>query len=193
MNSSYKQNQYGRIFQNLVKRFKPKKAVELGVLDGYSTIYIVSGLKVNKDLYDICGHLDSYDLWEEYSYKHGDMLEVQRILDIENLSNYVTLYKGNAFEVHEKYGQEIDFLHVDISNDGDVIRKIMELWDDKIVHGGIIIFEGGSKERDEISWMIQYCKKPIREEIFNNQIINIYYHFDIYEAFPSITVLCKDK
>jgi hypothetical protein len=50
------------------------------------------------------------------------MSEVQLFLDIENLSDFVTLYQGNAFEIYKKYRQEIDFLHVDISNDGNVLR-----------------------------------------------------------------------
>jgi len=45
-------------------------------------------------------------------------------------------------------------MHVDISNDGYVIRNIS-----KYKNKGLIFFEGGSLERDNVDWMIKY-KKP---------------------------------
>lgn len=193
MNSSYEQNNCGEIFKNLILKYKPLKAVELGVLHGYSTFYIATALKLNKMLLNIDGHLDSYDLWEDYPYKHGNMEHVQRMLKSDKLNSFVTLHKGDAFDVHVNYKQEINFLHVDISNTGETVRKIMELWNDKIVCGGIIIFEGGSEERDKVEWMIKYDKAPIRPEIFNNKIINVCYTYAIYPQFPSLTVLHKEK
>jgi predicted O-methyltransferase YrrM len=191
MDSSYIQNNCGEIIKNFVVAFRPLKAVELGVLNGYSTSYIAEGLKFNKTFFDTDGHLDSYDLWEEYKYKHGDMQEVQQMLKTKKLDDFVTLNKGNAFEVYSNYNQEIDFLHVDISNTGEIVRKIIELWNDKIVNNGIVIFEGGSEERDKIEWMISYGKSPIKIELENNSIIKQYYTYTTYIPFPSMTVLIK--
>ena len=90
----------------------------------------------------------------------------------------------NAFKVHDQYkDNSVDILHVDISNDGDTVRRIMKLWNSKIVDGGLIMFEGGSLERDEIEWMKKYNKESLREEFLMNQIIRDYYTYETYVAF----------
>ena len=43
--SSYIQNDYGKLFQALISVMKPNTCVEIGVLDGYSTIQIGLALK----------------------------------------------------------------------------------------------------------------------------------------------------
>ena len=48
MRSSYEENDYGQVFYNLIKIHKPEKVVELGVLDGYSSLHFAKGLKDNK-------------------------------------------------------------------------------------------------------------------------------------------------
>ena len=63
----------------------------------------------------------------------------------------------------------VDFFHIDLSNTGEIVNKIMELWDEKIVIGGLILFEGGTVDRDKIKWMVKYDKKPIKPEIETNK------------------------
>ena len=53
----------------------------------------------------------------------------------------------------------------------------------------IIAFEGGSKERDKVDWMVKYKKKPIYPVIYKNKIINKYYVYGTYKLFPSLTVM----
>ena len=66
MRSSYQKNSYGEIFFALMEAFRPGVVVELGVLDGYSTIAMAKGMKHNHEL-KRCGqpHLDAYDLFEK--------------------------------------------------------------------------------------------------------------------------------
>jgi len=194
LNSSYAKNNYGRVFEQIVKSSLARNIVELGVLYGYSTIHLAKGLAYNKTHFGIFGHLNSYDLWESYPYKHTAMPKTQDIINESNLGDFITLNKGDAFEVYEKYDDEsICLLHVDISNTGETIKRIMPLWNSKIRRNGIILFEGGSVERDNVDWMLKYKEPPIRDEINSNKIINEVYSVNTYEKFPSLTALHKNK
>jgi len=190
MRSFYIANNYGRVFYGLIEAYRSVHCVEIGVLDGYSTLWIAKGLKFTHERFGHENHLDAYDLWEDYQYKHGDMESVQKTIDAEGLTDFVTLHKDDAFEVHKNYDKKsVSFLHVDISNDGEILERIMELWHPKMQGGAIIAFEGGSKERDKVEWMVKYKKKPIYPVIYKNKIINKYYVYGTYKLFPSLTVM----
>ena len=190
--SSYAQNDYGAIFFRYVETYRPHRLVECGVLNGYSTLHIARALKHIHENYSHHAKLDAYDLWDNYEYKHGNKEEVQKLLDDNQVSDYVNLLDGDAFEVHKNYHKEsLCFLHVDVSNDGGVLKKVMEVWSPKITYRGIIMFEGGSIERDNIEWMKKYNKASIREELESNATITKYYWYGIYEKFPSLTVLLR--
>lgn len=192
LRSSYIENNYGAIFEKTVEIFMPHKVVEIGVLDGYSLLYMARGAKRSKEINNHLPVINAYDLWEDYEYKHGSALEVQELLDNHGVGNLVTLHKKDAFSVHEEYAEHsVCFLHVDISNDGDILNKIVERWDDKLSFGGLFFFEGGSEERDNVEWMKKYNKKPIRPEIVSNPILNKKYIYATYEAFPSLSVFLK--
>ena len=187
MRSSYEENDYGQVFYNLIKIHKPEKVVELGVLDGYSSLHFAKGLKDNKK-----GHLYCYDLWEDYKYTHGDFESVYKTFNAEGVSSLITMFKGDAYEVYKEWAKnEIDILHVDISNDGKVLRRILELWSDKV--SKIIAFEGGSKERDKIEWMLKYDKEPITTELLENEIIKEQFDVVNFLSFPSMILLFKKK
>ena len=193
MRSSYEQNNFGEVLYNIVTAFRPANAVELGVLDGCSSLHIAMALRDNIKR-GVVAQLDSYDLFDDYQYKHGDKAEVEKMLKRENLDTIVNVYKADAFKVHASYqDNRIYFLHVDISNTGDIIRKIMELWHPKMVIGGLILFEGGSAERDKIEWMVKYKMAPIKPEIETNKIINDNYIYGTYLKFPSLTCLLKKR
>ena len=192
MRSSYIQNNYGDIFKRTVQIFLPHKVVELGVLDGYSTLWIAEGARQAELHSNHRPVVNAYDLWEDYPYKHGSIEEVRKSLGVSGLGEYVALHKRDAFTVHEDYDtNSVCFLHVDLSNDGEVLRKIVDRWDDKLSFGGMMMFEGGSEERDNVDWMLKYNKKPIRKEINTNIILNKKYLFATYYAFPSLSVFIK--
>src|SRR6185436_5094676 len=142
--------------------------------------------------------LDAYDLFDDYQYKHGNQAEVQATLDSNGVSDYVNLRKGNAYEVYTHYPdmvldkvRGIEFLHIDISNTGDTLRNLMELWHPKIGQKGLIMIEGGSQERDEVEWMKKYNMPSLKAEIESNPIISKYYFYGTYFQYPSITVLLR--
>lgn len=189
MRSSYSENNYGDVFYSIISAWKPIRCVELGVLDGYSTYHIARGLKKNKS-----GRLESYDLWEDYPFKHGKMEEVQTLIDVGQVSDYVELRKGDAYKVFENYEDHyLTLLHIDISNTGKKIKELINLWDVKMDVGGIILIEGGTEERDRCEWMVKYGATPIKPEIESNPIINSKYVYGTYLRYPGLTFLLKKR
>lgn len=192
MRSSYVDNNYDAIFEKITQIFLPQRCVELGVLDGYSTLAIAKGIKKAVKLSQHKSHIYSYDIWDDYEYKHGDIEKVRNLIIDNQVEEYVTLFKKNAFEVHEDYEDHtVCLLHIDISNDGDILNFMVDRWNDKLTYGGMLLFEGGSQERDEVEWMIKYNKKPIKPELETNAILNKDYIYGTYLAFPSLTVAIK--
>jgi len=186
MESSYQKNNYGEVFSFIVDAFKPVNCVELGVLNGYSAFHIGAQLrKIGR------GRLQVYDLFEDYPYRHSSEADVRELF--KNCDN-VEIFKRDAFTVADLYqDRTVDFIHVDLSNTGDIVRKIMEQWDQKMVQGGVVLFEGGSEERDCMEWMNKYSKEPIKPEVENNPIIRANYIFGTYLKFPSLTMLLKKR
>ncbi len=178
--SSYEKNNYGDLFYSLMRIYRPKKVVELGTKAGYSAYHIARGLKDNGE-----GALDCYDLWEKYEFT-----SVSKSIAISNLAPFkdiISFYERNAIGVDKKY-KKIDILHVDISNDGEVLQNIVPYWIDKVSQ--IIIIEGGSAERDKFPWMIKYKKKSIKSWLKSfARGGNIEYF--IINPFPSVTILRK--
>lgn len=188
MHSSYAVNNFKDVFKAVVSAYQPKVCVELGVLEGYSAIAIGEALKGTS------GFLNAYDLFEDYLYRHSTMPVVIENLKTAGVLDYVALHKEDAFEVHQHYDfNSVDFLHVDLSNTGETLRKIIDLWDNRLVQGGVILFEGGSEERDHIEWMEKYEAPSIKKECETNPVIRDKYVFGTYFRYPSLTCLLKKR
>ena len=189
--SSYQENNYGSILRALVLGHRPKTVVECGVLDGYSLYHIAHAVRFNKK-FGVNGSVDAYDLWNNYKYKHGDYDEVYDFLKKRQLGKIVTLYQEDAFDASCYYdNEEVDLLHFDISNDGNILIKMLYIWGNKISRNGVIVFEGGSKERDQVEWMKKYNKIPISDTLVNSSDVNEHWHFQIFTKFPSLTLLWR--
>jgi predicted O-methyltransferase YrrM len=153
--SSYQKNNIGKSIYETVIKYKPKVIVEFGVLEGYSTINMANALKEIGS-----GHIYSYDLWDKYLYKHSTKENT-----LENIKRYgcedlITLGDVNFYEWVEN-PTCFDLLHIDISNDGEIIELAYNNLKSFIDRGSIVIFEGGTPERDKEKWMTDYNKKPI--------------------------------
>ena len=71
-------------------------------------------------------------------------------------------------------------------HNGDTYEFCLDKYFPKISQGGIIILEGGSKERDEVDWMNKFNFpkiRPVIEKIEHNTLT--------LEAFPSLTIIKK--
>lgn len=189
MRSSYIENNYGNVFQSIVLISKPKVIMEFGVLDGYTSYNIAKALRFNKEKYNIDCIFESYDIWDDYEYKHGNIDKVKMFMEKKGLQDYVNIKYGDVFEIYKKIKENsVDLLFLDISNDGEKIKKLIELWSSKVKE--TIIMEGGGIERDN-GWIKKYNKKPIRPLLENDVFINKTYNWFVFEPYPSVTLLMK--
>lgn len=182
MNSSYKENNYGLVFQSVAWLTNPRRVVELGALNGYSTSHLIRGLtRLRREV-----RLDVVDLWEDYEYNSCS-------LDLfkENVIDYVgdfglvdvSFIKEDCFNISNLYDDNsIDLLHLDISNDGDKIRRFLDVWMPKMAYNSVVMVEGGSQERDRVEWMFKYNKLPMNSILADMDSI-------ILPDFPSLTLI----
>ncbi len=184
MRSSYRNNQYGALFEALILIHRPKIVVECGILDGYSLLHMAVAASVSDT------KIYAFDLFEDYQFKHGKKEEVEDIIATIPSAN-VEVVKEDALKAYARFEDEsVGFLHVDISNDGDMLRKALDVWHPKIAKDGILVFEGGSEERDKVEWMVNHRKKPI--SYFKSACLTDNYEFVTLTPFPSLTV-CRKK
>lgn len=168
--SSYTLNNIGKTIYETVIKYKPKKIIDFGVLYGYSTVCLAQGVRDNG-----FGEIIAYDLFEDYKYKKGNKDVVLNNLKLYNLEKYVTIIKKDFNDwLNEK--EKFDLLHLDISNTGDIIQSIYNHYPNSL-----IMFEGGSEERDNIDWMVRFNKPKINKSKVNFTILN--------PKFPSISII----
>jgi len=192
MRSSYIENGFGQLLRNYMVNLRPVNCVELGVLDGYSTLHIAQGVRDESLIYGVRSFFHAYDLFEDYPYKHGSQEDVQKLMKDNEVDSFVEIRKGDAYKVHENYADKsLEFLHVDISNTGKVVHDILELWNPKLADRAILCIEGGSYARDQVDWMVKGNHPSIKEEISTNPILNKWYMYGTYFKFPSMTVGMK--
>jgi tRNA A58 N-methylase Trm61 len=126
------------------------------------------------------GQLICYDLWEDYKYKHSTINQTIQNVNKYGVSQYVKFVKMD-FNDWILNPESFDLMHLDISNTGDTILNTYKA----LQEGSIVIFEGGSEERDNIEWMKKYNALPINsvKSIINYQLLN--------NNFPSLSMFKK--
>jgi len=162
--SSYRKNNLGYTIYETILKLKPKVVIDFGILHGYSIVTIAQALR---DL-DNGGKVIGYDLFEGYKYKNSIKNVVNKNIIEYDVVNFVELRYGNFYKWVEN-PDEFDILHLDISNNGDIIELA-----DKKLPNKTILFEGGSEERDKVEWMTEYNFKliyPLKDKI-NYKILN---------------------
>jgi hypothetical protein len=182
MNSSYltRDLSYTNIFSTCCFLINPKVIIEFGVLEGCSL----------QAMADMCpqARINAYDIFEEFNGNHASRSITEKFKNHNN----VTISHANFYDKWEDIDdQSVDIIHIDIANDGDTYRTAVEKYSSKLTSKGIIILEGGSKERDEISWMVKYDNKKIQPEL---TLLANEYDLSVMTigSIPSITVLQRD-
>ena len=118
--SSYRENNIGKTLYDVVIKLRPKNIIEIGVLEGYSTICMAQALK---DLGDRSAKVYAHDLFDEYKYRNCPMTKVWDNLNKYGVQDYVHL-KQKSFDRWLNSMEDFDLMHIDISNNGDVIEKV---------------------------------------------------------------------
>ncbi|OGX27132.1 MAG: hypothetical protein A2787_02035 [Omnitrophica WOR_2 bacterium RIFCSPHIGHO2_01_FULL_48_9] len=181
--SSYKDHGYGHLFYQLIRCLKPAQCVEIGVLQGFSLLTVAAALRDNGR-----GKISGFDLFEQYPYHHESFENVDRRIKNFNLQSIATIARRDAFAVHEQF-VEVDYLHVDISNNGDTYRKIFEQWAPKVKK--VMLLEGGSVKRDVVEWMIKYKKPSITKALDEFRLKYPDWNIVVFDPYPSLTLAVR--
>jgi predicted O-methyltransferase YrrM len=180
MKSSYNNNiSYGELLSGIVFSIQPKTIIEFGILEGYS-------LKTFVDNTNSTVNINAYDIFDEFNGNSANKEKLKK-----TFSSYpnVTIDYGDFYKKHEEIkDNSIDLLHIDIANNGDVLKFALKHYINKLSENGILIFEGGSVARDNVEWMIKYNKQPINPIINQNKN---YYNIKTIGYVPSITIIKK--
>ena len=130
------------------------------------------------------GKIKCYDLWDKYQYNHTSMNDTVENIKSYGLIDYVEFIQMD-FNEWIQNPEEFDLMHVDVANTGDVIKNLYNATKDQIEKGSIILFEGGSEDRDQTDWMIKYNMSPINsvKEYTNYKVLSNY--------FPSLSLISK--
>jgi len=119
----------GPLLRNLIQMIRPQRILEVGA--GYTTPFLLDGLKANEELFDE-GNLDpSYTKWHE---TNNDPRLV--IIDTDPLpqleSKYVEhiqgKFQGRSQELFDKYG-EFDMVWFDCGGPQEYQDFLQEYWD----------------------------------------------------------------
>lgn len=179
MKSSYLNNDlnYGDVISASIFGINPKKIVEFGILDGFS-LKVFAHQFPNADI-------EAFDIFDEFNGNHPQQTIFDRFSEYKN----VKISYGDFYKKHEELG-EIDILHVDIANNGDVVKYCIDKYLPKLSKNGILLIEGGSEERDQIGWMVKYNKpliNPVIKELSQRSDLNVI----VLGKMPSITLISK--
>jgi hypothetical protein len=178
--SSYKSHHYDVLFYALIRLLRPQRCLELGILEGFSLLATASALRDNGT-----GHVTAYDLFEDYPFRHASFEEVRLRCQKARLDRYITLCKGSETDAFGNHS-EVDILHIDLSNDGDVVRELFSMWANKVTLA--ILLEGGSEERDQIHWMQRYARPSIANAVDHLRAEYADWLFVVLNPFPSMTL-----
>lgn len=162
--SSYRDNDLGKTLYDTVIECKPKTVIDFGVLYGYSTVAMALALdelhKKTNGAHQ--GKVIVYDLFEKYPHKHATKEVLLSNLEKYGVSRYIEMREADFYE-WTQHPDQFDMLHLDISNKGDTIEALYSATKDQIKNGAVVLFEGGTKERDSVEWMVTYNQKKITE------------------------------
>ena len=131
------------LLYNFISELYPKKVVELGPATGHTTVTMGQALK---DSVSKVGHINSYDIWDDQYW--GTQENCQKEINEWGVQEFVTLKHLNFYD-WLKTEEQFDFLYFDIDNDGEKLLSLYEHTKEQVKNGSVIIFEGGSEERDK--------------------------------------------
>lgn len=181
--SSYRDHGYGYLFYALTRVLQPKRGVEIGVLHGFSLLTVAAALRDNGG-----GTVHGFDLFEDYPYRREHYGHVLNQIETMGLRPWAMTTQAEAKSVRQRF-DEVDYLHVDISNDGDIIRQTFSEWADTVTQ--VMVFEGGGPERDRVPWMLKYGRAPISHALDDIRRAYPAWRIVVLRPYPSLTIALR--
>lgn len=185
LQSSYSDHGYGVFLYALARTLRPSSCVELGVFQGSSLLSVASALRDNGH-----GTVVGFDLFEDYPYRHESQEKACDNIRCCGLPEWAQLRRADAFAAHEAFAS-VDWLHVDLSNNGDTVRRLFSQWESKVSQ--VMLFEGGAAERDRVDWMLSHAKPPIAPAIEALRKEHPEWRFMVLAPYPSMTLAVRAK
>ena len=133
------------ILYNITKDLNPSKVVEFGPGAGFTTVTMAQALKdLNSDTI-----INSHDIWNDDYW--GNKQKTLNFIESWGVSDSVNLKHLDFYDWIKlpKQDREFDLLYFDIDNNS---KKLLDLYNNvkhNIDNGSVVLFEGGSKVRDE--------------------------------------------
>lgn len=177
--SSYlsKNLNYLDLMKSVLYTYQPSLIVEFGILDGCSTRILADSV--------YHGRLLAYDIFEDFDGNHASESE---ILEKFKHDEHVSIDKKSIFsDMSELKDNSVDIIHVDVANDGAIYDYVLKTFWCKLKVGGVLMMEGGSPERDAVSWMDKY-QKPSISDFLKTKCNKAY---KVIGTYPSITLFRK--
>lgn len=184
MRSSYHSSvEFGEVLRAIVATKTPvRKIAEYGILDGFSL-----------DIFDRESPVDctveARDVFEEFvGNRPNETMLLASFADRRPKTKvlYGDFYKAAVDLEDGAY----DIIHVDIANDGLVYRTALVSLLPKLADGGLLLLEGGTKERDEVPWMSAHKKEPMAPVAQEwKKIPGLTVH--VFGTFPGLTMVSR--
>ena len=121
--SSFKENDLGQTLYDLVLDIKPKKIIEFGALNGYSTVAMAMALqKLGR------GVIQSHDLWDTYEFKNATKRETIFNVKAYGVEEYVddratTEWLKECIDEIQKEGAEYSIKAIHVYKSIVIIEK----------------------------------------------------------------------
>jgi hypothetical protein len=178
MESSYttKELDYSSVLKTICFGLNPLTVTEIGIGTGFSLRCFVEWAPKKAEI-------KAYDLFDGFNGNHPPFEETVKKFP------RVPIAEGNFYELHDSIkDNSLDILHIDVANNGETYQFALDNYWEKLTDKGIMILEGGSKDRDQIEWMKKYEKLPIAPVLERNKN-----KFKIltFGKVPSITLINK--
>lgn len=182
MKSSYNsQIEYGNIIDTVtfLQKSANTRIVEFGILDGYSLDRFARNSPETAEIL-------AYDIFDNFNGNHANK---DKVIDMFSSYPNVKIEYGDFYKMHESFEDEsIDILHVDIANNGDVAEYLFKHYRQKLKPSGVVLFEGGSEDRDNVEWMLKYEKPPI-QSVLKKYVLTDKVYVCTIGKLPSITII----
>lgn len=179
--SSYKHfANFGDILAGIVSAKRPMRHVaEYGILDGFSLDIF------DRFSPDDCS-VEAMDIFEGFK---GNRPRRQQLQERFAGRPKVQIREADFYNAsRDLRDNHYDIIHVDIANNGSVFASAVEQLVPKLAPDGILLLEGGSPERDQVAWMIEYQKPPILPVIEKLQSSGLY-DVTVLGSFPGLTMV----
>ncbi len=134
----------GEIIAKLVRKFKPKRILEVGTLIGYSTIII--GKELDEDAEIITIEIDE----DEAEIARRNIIEAE-------LKPRVTVIVGDALEVIPRLNGSFDMVFLDANK--REYYQYLKLVEDKLHKGSIIIADNAGIYSHSMRRYLEYVRK----------------------------------